>query len=362
MNILILNPKSRKLRYSFFMNGKQIQLRNNHLCYNTYGKALFSWDFLLGQISADLTCTPYRVFPDAIAIRAVFGASEFDSPTIVTDSVIKKIERLIPRAPIHLPRVLELIQKCRAVFSTIPIVLVFETAFFTSLPPREHKYALDNEMMLKSGFRRYGYRGIYHQAACRYVQSELRKREHASALKILSICLDPHPEIAAVSGNSPIMITSGSTPLEGLPGERSSGEIDPSIVTMLANKKNWGPEKINEILTRESGLYGLTDSSVSLGEIIASHSDEHRLARNILKYRLVFACGAGIAALGGLDAVVFSGRYAYTHASIEQWLREKLNFRGGLKSDTISFVLFADSLDRIIAENASFTVLHEKAV
>ena len=233
----------------------------------------------------------------------------------------------------------------RAAVSLGAEVLVFETAFFTGLPSREYLYALDADLPRVQGLRRYGFHGILHEAACR----ETVRRHHAERLRgmprILSICLEPRPELAAVCGLQPVMVTSGATPLEGLPGQTSCGELDPSIVIALATEHGWGAEQINTALTQESGFKGLTGADATLEQLYKADSASSRLAREIFQYRLLLACGAGMAAMGGLDAIVFSGRFVSLGQPLFAWLQSQpLLHTAGLRAAPSSASINARSL------------------
>ena len=121
-----------------------------------------------------------------------------------------------------------------------------------------------------------------------------------------------------------MVVTGGNTPIEGLPGETTCGDLDPSVVLKLAHDTRWGPEEASRILTCESGLRGLVGRAVSLEELLGSTDDELQLARDLLRHCVLRACGAGIAAMGGLDAIVYSGRYAASGTSLHTWLSQRL--------------------------------------
>jgi acetate kinase len=294
---------------------------------------------------------------DAVAVLVKFGGTLFHGPVVCDETVLAQLRTLAPSAPLHLPSVVALARTCRETFADIPVVLVFDTAFFADLPAREHSYALEAGLMRKLDLRRFGYHGLYHEAACK--QSALRRRETGvpSAPRILSICLEPRPEVAAVLGHRPLTVTGGATPLEGLPGQTTCGEIDPSLVIHFAKKMGWGPEQINNVLTRESGLLGLTGRTVTLEDLFLGAEDSLREAREIMRYRILQACGAGMAALGGLDTIVFSGCFASAGEVLGPWLRTRLSFRGGGEDRRIALECFREPLERIIADRAQAALL-----
>ena len=161
--------------------------------------------------------------------------------------------------------------------------------------------------------------------------------------RMISICLEPIPELTAVKGRRVLMTTGGATPLEGIPGHTSCGTIDPSIVLTLSEKMGWGPEKINTVLTQESGLLGLTEKATTLEAVLTSDATDCQLAAQICRHSLLNACGAGIAAMGGLDAMVFSGRYAALGNRLGPYLTENIRLALVSQNDPIRFYILHES-------------------
>lgn len=360
MNVLVLDPGRHALDSAFFTSGQggpaQVARESGQGDAKTELKALIP---LLHKTLANArTVCPDA--PEAIGIRVAFGGSEFTGPALVDGHVTRSLKALGPQAPLHVPAVVTLLQGCREVLPDTPVVLVFETAFFTRLPAREYLYGLNRETSRSLSLRRRGFHGIYHEAACEHVRVEGRRRGQRPPDRLLSICLDPHPEIAAVSAGRPLLTTGGATPLEGIPGHTTCGDLDPSIVLMLAQRKQWGPEQINAMLTRDSGLLGLTGRPATLAEVLGSTDESLQLARQVVEYRILLACGAGIAAMGGLDGIVFSGRFAAAGKTLGPLLATRLAFKGGLGERGVPWTCFGESLHRLIADQAAAVVLKER--
>ena len=356
MNILVLRPGSRALNYALFTAGRRTPARSGRVADGgaspREGPAVIE---RLARVRAACSARPAARRPEAIAVRVAFGGAQFKAPAPVTDAVIDSLAELAPGAPLHLPALLLLLAGCRDVFPGVPTVLVFETAFFAELPLRERGYGMNPGLDPGLGLRRYGYHGIFHEAAARLAAREMYGRGGGAAPRTLSICLEPQPEIAAVIGRRPVMVTGGSTPLEGLPGRTSCGELDPGIVLHLARKLRWGPEQINQCLTRESGLRGLTGRVVSLETVFRSDADGDealRLAREIMRYRILLASGAALAAMGAVDQIVFSGRGAKIGATLGPWLADRLAIPGRGAKPEIPWTTLRESLDRLIADAA----------
>ena len=148
------------------------------------------------------------------------------------------------------------------------------------------------------------------------------------------------------------MVTGGATPLEGLPGERSCGDLDPSIVLTLARDKGWGPEQINTVLTQQSGLLGLTGKPATLKDVLTSDDPAVDLAREVFRYRVLLASGAGMATMGGLDTIVFSGRDHAVSKNLGPWLASRLTLDRSANKREIPWTVFTKPVDRVIADVA----------
>jgi len=279
-------------------------------------------------------------------VRVTVGGPSLRSPSVVNDDVLGRLAALCPLAPLHLPSQIECIRACQRVFPAAPVVAAAESAFFADLPERERTCALSADIDGTVAGRRSGLHGLFHEAACRSV-----RRSSRAARRVLSVCLDAKSEVAAVMGMRPLMVTGGVTPAEGLPGESSCGDIDPSLPLTLIRKTGWGPEQVNDVLTRQSGLAGLVGRSVPLDRVLAEESPEHELAGRVFRYRLLQACGAGMAALGGVDAIVFSGRYGAMGDILGPELVERLQFPGG-DPDPPVWRWYPHRLERIVADAA----------
>jgi acetate kinase len=255
----------------------------------------------------------------------------------------------VSSAPLHLPATIEAARLALEVFEEALVVLVFETAFFHRLPQRERLCGLDANTRRRLVPQRVGFHGLYHEAACRQTVAKRLHLDHGGSCRALSICLEPRPELAAVIDRRPIMVTGGQTPLEGLVGETDCGELDPGIVLRLAARPDLGPEEVNEVLTRDSGLLALTGKAVSLQTVLCATGEEYRLAREVFTYHLLQACGAGIAALGGLDAIVFSGRYAAAGKALSSAIVPHLAVALSKAPQAVEVSYFEDSLEHLIA-------------
>lgn len=352
MSTLVLQPSVTSLAYHLFVEstGEAILAgRIEDLSDESAIRALFD-----------------RTEPELVAVRVAFGATEFARPALASTEVVGRLEGLVSSAPLHLPGTIQLIRLCEALSPAGPVVLVFDTSFFAGLPDREATYGIDTSVAERIEVRRYGYHGIFHAEAVAAAAAQLgrnaaRKRRAdgrcaLDKLKVLSICLEPQPEVVAALGESPLTVTGGTTPLEGLPGETTCGEIDPSIVLELAGKEGWGPEQIDYTLTHESGLSAIAGRRLTVGEALAVNELQIAPAGRELRYRILLAAGAGMAALDGLDAIVFSGRYRNAGEYLGPWLSAHLHFRGGTSREPLPWLYLDKGLPRLIADAAQGAV------
>jgi acetate kinase len=257
---------------------------------------------------------------DLLTIRAVYGGREFTRPVVLDGEGHARLQRLRAQSPLSVASTTSLIADARAAFPTTPIALAFETSFFVDLPHRETTYALP--IAEGQAIRRWGYHGLYHDVATQELTEKLDSDKHPA--RMLSICLDSRPEIAAVLGHVPLTVTSGNTPMEGLSGEFNCGEIDPAIALALAADPTLGPERANLLLTRESGFLGMLGRPATLAEVLTEKRARFARVREHLLYHMGLAAGGGLAALEGLDGVVFSGRYAEHGDKVAEYLLPRL--------------------------------------
>jgi acetate kinase len=206
--------------------------------------------------------------------------------------------------------------------------------------------------------RRWGYHGLYHQAAV--AQFEQALPHHRRPARVLSICLESRPEIAAVIGRKPLMVTSGSTPVEGLPGEYNCGEIDPAIPLALAADPALGPEQANILLTQQSGFFGMLGWPATLGEVLTQKRARVAKVREHLLYRMLLAAGSGLAALEDIDGVVFSGRYAVHADCVASYLMPRLERTLDRPPGSLPWQICQIPLESIVAEAGATTLLNQR--
>ena len=290
---------------------------------------------------------------DFITAYVPFTGDAFSGPIRVNDSVMEKLDALCLQAPAHIPSTCAAIRAAQTVLPPgTPVILVSGTAFFARLPRRESAYGLPPDLMHRLRLQRTGYHGLFHEAAYHHARRCFRSAEGQTPMRILSLCLDSKPELAAIFNGRPVMVTGGATPLEGLPGETTCGEIDASLALTLVEKAGMGPQHIGTLLAQESGLKGLTGRTCTFPDLFRSKTPESLAAREIFCYRLLLACGAGIAALSGVEGIAFSGRYAGLANEIGTDLVEKLERAMRNQQTPLRWTVFKESIAKLIADKA----------
>jgi acetate kinase len=244
---------------------------------------------------------------DAIGHRIVHGGKHFSCTTLVDETVTEAIESLEEMAPLHNPPSIAGIRAARAVAGrSIPMVAVFDTSFHATLPERASLYAIPYELSMRHGVRRYGFHGVsYQYLLSRYCALTGMSPGEAT---FVAFHLGNGCSATAIRRGASIDTSMGFTPLEGLVMGTRSGDIDPAVVGHLAHAEGLSPWDVESILNSRSGLLGLSGRSRDMRDLL-DHADDARaqLAVEIFCYRARKYLGAYLAALGGADAIVFSG-------------------------------------------------------
>jgi acetate kinase len=358
MNILILKPSRGNLEYIYFLSSLRIPIiKGTKKIKNSQ-----SFSEELRMIFKECGKKDKGRNPAAVVIYGNYGGELFREPELINQGTIKKLEKLIEDAPVHIPTIIELAKIFVDDDFDIPVLLLFGSSFFVNLPEREILYGVNTRNIKCRNIRRFGFHGLFHESACYYA---IKKRNHDNKIepvKILSICLESHPEVAAVKGMIPIMVTGGSTPLEGLPGNTSCGEIDPAIPLVMSQNYGYGPEELNNIFADKSGISALAGEKTTIENVLISSDKKYELAKNVLEYRIFLACGAGIAAMDGVDSIVFSGRYIKAAIELAASLLATPFFQEMMSGKNIDVQFFEESINCLIAERALVKAVELRAV
>jgi acetate kinase len=242
----------------------------------------------------------------AVGHRVVHGGDRFYEPTLVDDEAVAAVAELVPLAPLHNPANLEGIAVARSLFADLPQVMVFDTAFHHTIPEVAHTYAVPRTWRDDHHIRRYGFHGTSHAYVSREATRLLGRP--IEGVNVVVLHLGNGCSASAVRGGVSIDTSMGLTPLEGLVMGTRSGDLDPAVHMYLHRSLGWSLDDIDRALNRESGLKGLTGEN-DFREVMRmrSNGDEAAtLAFEVYCYRIRKYVGAYFAALGTLDAVVFT--------------------------------------------------------
>jgi acetate kinase len=267
----------------------------------------------------------------AVGHRVVHGGEQFTRSALITDAVLRGIEDCIELAPLHNPANIQGIVAARAALgTTLPQVAVFDTAFHQTLPETAFLYALPYQLYRRHRIRRYGFHGTSH----RYIAYRYRtlKRIARDATNIITLHLGNGCSIAAIKAGNSIDTSMGFTPLEGLVMGTRSGDLDASIVDLIATKEGLSSREVETLLNKQSGLLGISGLTDDMRELIAEaheHDDRRaRLAIEIFCYRARKYIGSYLAAMNGAEAIVFTGGIGENSAEIRARICEELTWLG----------------------------------
>ena len=265
---------------------------------------------------------------DLVGHRVVHGGAKYFQPTIITAEVKSAIADLIPLAPNHNPAHLEGIEAIAKILPEVTQIAVFDTAFHSQIPEPAKVYPLPYEWF-ERGIQRYGFHGISHQYCATKTAQILDKS--LDSLKIITCHLGNGCSLAAIANGICIDTTMGFSPLEGLMMGTRCGSIDPQILLYLMREYGLNGDELNQLLTKESGLLGVSGISADLRAIIAASAEGQKraqLAFDIYIHRLRSSIGAMIASLGGLDVLVFTAGVGENTAKLRAETCEQFAFLG----------------------------------
>ena len=279
----------------------------------------------------------------AVGHRVVHGGDYFSGSVIVTDDVIAKLENCRDLAPLHTGPALMGIAGCTEVMKDVPQVLVFDTAFHQTMPDYAYMYALPYEAYEKHKIRRYGFHGTSH----RFVSAEMCKiLGKVEGTKIITCHLGNGSSISAVKDGKSVDTSMGFTPLEGLEMGTRCGSIDPAIVTFLMEKEGMSTTEMSNYMNKKSGLLGVSGLSSDSRDIEDAIEKGHKraiLANNMLVYQIKKYIGGYAAAMGGVDAVVFTAGLGENNPALRKDVCADLGFLGIKIDEAMNLKAFRQS-------------------
>ena len=267
----------------------------------------------------------------AVGHRVVHGGERFRHSVLITDEVLRGIEECIDLAPLHNPANIKGIAAATEVFGAgLPQAAVFDTAFHQTLPEHAYLYALPYQLYRRHRIRRYGFHGTSHRyVAYRYRQLRNTPREQTN---VITLHLGNGCSATAIRAGDSVDTSMGLTPLEGLVMGTRSGDIDPAIVDFLAAKEGLSAQEVETLLNKQSGLIGISGLTNDMRELLdeaREHNDRRaRLAIDAFCYRARKYIGSYLAAMGGADAVIFTGGIGENSAEVRALICAGLEWAG----------------------------------
>ena len=355
MNILVINAGSSSLKYQL-LNPETQQVLAKGLCerIGIDGKFTYKPEGKQAVKEADVAMPTHNeaikavldalVDPangvigsmkeiDAVGHRVVHGGEKFARSVLITEEVMAAIEECNPLAPLHNPANIIGIKACQALMPGTPMVAVFDTAFHQTMPAAAYMYALPYEYYEKDKVRRYGFHGTSHKYVTQRAAEMLGKP--IEDLKLISCHLGNGSSIAAVDGGKSVDTSMGFTPLAGLPMGTRCGDIDAGILQYLMNKYSMDIDKMLNVLNKKSGVEGLSCVSSDFRDLenaAAEGNEKAELAQKKFAYEVRKYVGAYAAAMGGVDAVIFTAGVGENDKVIRAMACRGLEFMG-LKLD-----------------------------
>ena len=351
MNILVINAGSSSLKYQL-LNPETQQVLAKGLCerIGIDGKFTYKPEGKEAVKEADVAMPTHNeaikavldalVDPgngvigsmkeiDAVGHRVVHGGEKFARSVLITDEVMAAIEECNPLAPLHNPANIIGIKACQALMPGTPMVAVFDTAFHQTMPPAAYMYALPYEYYEKDKVRRYGFHGTSHKYVTQRAADMLGKP--IESLKLISCHLGNGSSIAAVFHGKSVDTSMGFTPLAGLPMGTRSGDLDAGILQYVMNKHGLSIDEMLGVLNKKSGVEGLSCVSSDFRDLenaAAKGDKKAELAQEKFAYEVKKYVGAYAAAMGGVDAVIFTAGVGENDKAIRAMVCRGLEYMG----------------------------------
>ena len=351
MKILVLNSGSSSIKYQLFnmedenvlMKGvvERIGIDNSFLEFENEAGEEFKIESEIPDHSKGIELVIDSLLDDengvlnsmdeitAVGHRVVHGGEKFANSTLIDDEVIEQMEDVSDLAPLHNPPNLAGIKVCKDMMPETPQVGVFDTAFHQSMPEEAYMYAIPYEYYEKHDIRRYGFHGTSHKFVAKKAADLLNKDQKDA--KVITCHLGNGASVAAVDGGESVDTSMGLTPLEGLVMGTRSGDIDPAIIPFLMKKEGLDADEVDNILNKKSGLLGVSgvsNDSRDIKEAAQSGNERAELARKLFNYRVKKYIGAYAAAMGGVDAIVFTAGIGENSKAVRKDVMEDMEFLG----------------------------------
>jgi len=378
MNILVINSGSSSLKYQLIdmpsesvkASGliERIGAENAKITYQKEdfktSEELYIADHEEGltQMNKFLMHKEFGVITDKndikiVGHRVVHGGQSFSRTAEITEDVKSKIQSLCSLAPLHNPPNLKGIEVAESVFSKAKQVAVFDTAFLQSLPQKAYQYAIPKSLLEKHDIRAYGFHGTSHKYVSEKAQAFLNSKNQ-SHLKLISIHLGNGCSMTAIKDGKAIDHSMGFGPANGLIMGTRAGDIDQSVIFYLMDKLGYSAEKVNDILLKESGMFGLTGSNDlrDIQQQAEAGNEDCQLALEMNAYRIKKYIGAYAVALNGLDAIIFTAGIGENSALMRKLVCQDMEVLG-LQIDDVKNQVSSNEIRAISKANSNTKIL-----
>lgn len=330
MLVLVINCGSSSLKYqllemtteTLLAKGlvERIGIDGSVITHETIGKEKYvlktpmdEHNIAIGHVMDALTDPEHGAIKDlkeikAVGHRVVHAGEKYANSVIISDDVIAALEECAELAPLHNPPNLAGVRACQKLMPGVPMVGVFDTAFHQTMRPEAYLYAIPYEMYEKHRIRKYGFHGTSHKYMA--IEASEMLNIDVNDLKLITCHLGNGASVSAIKHGRSVETSMGFTPLEGLVMGTRCGDLDPSIVTLLAEKLGVDLDKVTDILNKESGVLGISGVSSDFRDLESAMEEGNKraeLALKIFAHRVRFYIGAYIAEMNGVDAIVFTG-------------------------------------------------------
>ena len=351
MKVLVVNCGSSSIKYQLFEMDdesvlakglvERIGLEGSVLTHEPAGKdktiiktKITNHTIGLGLVLDALVDSTYGVLKsmkeiDAIGHRGVHGGEKFSDSVLVTPDVIKTIIDCIKMAPLHNPPNISGINACTELMPGVPQVVVFDTAFHQTMPKKAYIYALPYEAYENYGIRRYGFHGTSHKYVS-HRAAEIMGKDY-NTLKLITCHLGNGSSVSAIKDGQCIDTSMGFTPLEGLVMGTRCGNIDPAIIPYLMKQENMSMEEIDTYINKKSGVLGISGISSDFRDVekaAIAGNERARLALDMFAYEVVKFIGSYVAAMNGVDAIIFTAGIGENSISMREAITKDMEFLG----------------------------------
>ncbi|MCB5234208.1 MAG: acetate kinase [Candidatus Cloacimonetes bacterium] len=295
---------------------------------------------------------------DAVGHRLVHAGEHYADSVVVTDHVIEVMKECVSLAPLHNPANLKGVEAVTAAMPDCPQCGVFDTAFHQSMPEKAYLYALPLELYQENKIRRYGFHGTSHK----YVSMKAAEYlgENIENLKIITCHLGNGASISAIDGGKSIDTSMGLTPLEGLMMGTRCGDLDPAIPIHMQQRLGYSVDEVNNILNKKSGMLGLSGISNDMREIedqILKHKNPAAItAHDVYCYRIKKYIGSYIAALNGVDVIIFTGGVGENMPILRELVLRDMDFFG-IELDETENAKFTGDIQMLSTENSKIKIM-----